>query len=100
MPKFLEDRLKAEAASKGLTGRQADRYTFGAMNNRGLMRGNVETPKGAALQAKHERDVKAGTAAPAPTLSPTPTRAAGPMAHASVHPGRNLGPKWLHPKKG
>ena len=33
VPRFLEQKLKAEAAKQGLTGRAADRYTYGAMNN-------------------------------------------------------------------
>ena len=62
MPKFLEDRLKREAASKGLTGRKADRYVYGALNNDGAMRGNKETAKGRRMDAKYARDVKAGKA--------------------------------------
>lgn len=58
MPKFLEDRLKSEAAAKGKTGREADRYVFGAMNNMGAMRGNKETAKGRAMDAKHAADLK------------------------------------------
>lgn len=54
MPKFIEDRLRAEAASKGLTGRHADRYVYGAMNNIGAMHGNQETAKGRHMEAKHE----------------------------------------------
>jgi hypothetical protein len=30
MPKFLEDKLKAEAAKKGFKGKRADRYVYGA----------------------------------------------------------------------
>ncbi len=60
MPKFLEDKLKAEAAKKGLTGREAERYEYGAMNNMGAMHGNQETPKGKAMDRKHERDVASG----------------------------------------
>jgi hypothetical protein len=56
MPDFLEKKLKAEAAKKGFTGRKADRYVFGAMNNMGAMRGNQETAKGAAMQKKHESE--------------------------------------------
>lgn len=59
MPKFLEQILKKEAASKGLEGRDADRYVYGEMNNRGYMRGNKETPAGAALQKKHDEDEEA-----------------------------------------
>ena len=62
MPRFLEDKLKREAASKGLSGRKADRYTFGAMNNMGAMHGSKETANGARMDAKHARDVKAGKA--------------------------------------
>lgn len=53
MPKFLENKLKAVAATKGLGGKRADRYVYGALNNMGAMRGNQETPKGARMQAKH-----------------------------------------------
>ncbi|MDE1766547.1 MAG: hypothetical protein KGI27_09815 [Thaumarchaeota archaeon] len=60
MPKFLEKDLKAEAAKKGFTGKRADKYVYGAMNNMGAMQGNKETPKGEAMQEKHERDVKRG----------------------------------------
>lgn len=56
MPKFLEKALEAQAAKKGFSGRRADRYVYGAMNNLGAMKGNKETPKGARMQAKHERD--------------------------------------------
>lgn len=62
MPRFLEDRLAAEAAKKGLTGKAANHYIFGAMNNRGYVKGSAITAKGEALQAKHDRDVAAGTA--------------------------------------
>ena len=84
MPRFLEQKLEAEAAKKGLTGKQADRYTFGAMNNMGAMHGSKVTPKGEAMQAKHNRDVKAG-------------KAASGMA-APKHHGANLG-KYLHQAK-
>ena len=54
MPKFLEKKLKREAAKQGLSGRRADRYVYGAMNNMGAMHGNKETAKGEAMQAKHD----------------------------------------------
>lgn len=57
MPAFLESKLRAEARRKGFTGRRADKYVYGAMNNMGAMRGNKETRKGAAMEAKHERKV-------------------------------------------
>lgn len=56
MPKFLEQKLEQEASKKGFTGRRADRYVYGAMNNMGAMHGNKETAKGAAMERKHERD--------------------------------------------
>lgn len=56
MPKFLEEDLRREAAAKGFTGKRADRYVFGAMNNLGAMHGSKETAKGREMQAKHERD--------------------------------------------
>lgn len=59
MPKFLETKLKAEAAAKGLTGREADRYTYGAMNDMGAMKGNQETAKGRRMDAKHAADQSA-----------------------------------------
>lgn len=79
MPKFLENILRTAAASKGFSGRRADRYVYGAMNNEGVMRGNKITAKGESVQAKHTRDVKAGTL-------------------RGQHPHRNLG-HYLHPKK-
>ena len=76
MPKFLERKLRTEAASEGIYGRKADQYVYGTMNNIGAMKGNKETPKGAAMQAKHD-------AAP----------------RGAQHPHKNLG-GYLHaPKK-
>lgn len=57
MPKFLEDKLRAEARKKGFKGKRADRYVYGGMNNLGAMRGNQETAKGARMEAKHEKDM-------------------------------------------
>lgn len=53
MPKFLEKKLKAEAAKKGFTGRRAAKYVYGGMNNMGAMKGNKETAKGRSMQKKH-----------------------------------------------
>ena len=58
MPKFLEQKLKDEAAAKGKTGRAADRYVYGAMNNMGAMHGNKETAKGRQMQAAHDLKAK------------------------------------------
>lgn len=58
MPKFLEDKLKTEAADKGMKGKRAARYVYGAMNNMGAMRGNQETEKGAEMEAKHEKKLR------------------------------------------
>lgn len=55
MPAFLEKQLRAEAAKKGLSGRKADEYVYGAMNNMGAMHGNKETAKGKSMQAKHDK---------------------------------------------
>lgn len=60
MPKFLEKALKAEASKKGFSGKRADKYVYGAMNNMGAMQGNKETAKGEAMQEKHERDMSRG----------------------------------------
>lgn len=62
MPQFLEKRLRAEAARHGFTGRRADKYVYGAMQNLQVIRGNKETAKGKRMQAKHTRDVKKGKA--------------------------------------
>jgi hypothetical protein len=59
VPKFLHDKLAEEAKKNGFTGKRADRYVYGSMNNIGAMRGNKETAKGAAMEAKHARDTKA-----------------------------------------
>lgn len=56
MPKFLEQALMRAAKKKGLSGKRAARYTYGAMNNMGAMRGNKETAKGQRMEEKHERD--------------------------------------------
>lgn len=55
MPQFLENILTRAAAKRGLTGKKKSRYVYGAMNNMGAMRGSKETPKGAAIQAKHDQ---------------------------------------------
>lgn len=60
MPKFLENRLRAEAAKKGLTGKRADHYVFGGMNNLGAMRGSRETALGREMEKKHMADKPKG----------------------------------------
>ncbi len=87
MPRFLEDKLKAQAANKGLSEKQTARYVYGAMNNLGAMHGNVETSKGRAMDAKHAKDMKAASPAKAK------------RGDSSSYPHSNLG-KYLHPKKG
>ncbi len=96
MPKFLEQDLEAAAAKKGFSGRKADEYVYGTLNDVGAMHGNKETPKGAAMQARHNADEKAGKARPvAPMPKPLPTE----MPAHKAHPGKNLG-KFLHtPRK-
>ena len=64
MPKFLENDLAAAAQKKHLTGRRAARYIYGALNNLHEMHGNKLTAKGAAVDAKHNRQERAGTARP------------------------------------
>jgi len=56
MPEFLEKALSKEASKKGFTGKRADRYVYGAMNNQGVMHGNKITSKGRAMERKHMRD--------------------------------------------
>jgi hypothetical protein len=52
MPKFLEAKLKREYGANSS-------IPYAVMNRLGAMRGNVETAKGRAMQAKHERDMRA-----------------------------------------
>jgi hypothetical protein len=63
MPKFLENVLQKAAAAKGLKGDAADKYTFGALNNMGAMKGAAETLKGKAMQKKHDAKLSAAQAA-------------------------------------
>ena len=81
MPAFLEAALKHEASKKGFTGRKAAAYVYGTLNNIGAMHGNKETRKGAAMQAKHNAKVKAGSSDPKPTRFPHPR--AQSRSHAS-----------------
>jgi hypothetical protein len=55
MPAFLEKKLKQEYGANS-------KVPYMVMNKIGAMRGNKETAKGAAMQAKHNRQEKAGTA--------------------------------------
>jgi hypothetical protein len=57
MPNFLEHTLRLAAEKKGLTGRRADNFTFGALNNMGAMHGSKITRKGKRMQAKHDADM-------------------------------------------
>lgn len=51
MPKFLEDKLKAEYGDN-------PHAIYGTLNKIGAMRGNKETDKGRAMDAKHAADMK------------------------------------------
>ena len=57
MPNFLESRLRTSATHKGFTGKRADKYVYGAMNNLGAMHGSKETAKGKQMEKKHEKKV-------------------------------------------
>ncbi len=48
MPKFLEDKLKAEYPNN-------PHAVYGTMNKIGAMHGNKETAKGRAMDAQHAR---------------------------------------------
>jgi hypothetical protein len=50
MPAFLENKLKARY------GQNSD-IPYKVMNKLGAMKGNKETPKGAAMQAQHNKDM-------------------------------------------
>lgn len=54
MPKFMEEKLKAEYGAKS-------DIPYRIMNSKGLMHGNKETAKGKAMQRKHERHAKTET---------------------------------------
>ena len=51
MPKFLEDKLKAEYPNN-------PGAVYGTMNVIGAMHGNKETAKGKQMEAKHNSDMK------------------------------------------
>ncbi len=53
MPRFLEDKLKAEYGAKS-------KVPYKIMNAIGAMRGSKETAKGKAMAAKHAKDMKKG----------------------------------------
>ena len=55
MPKFLEDKLKAEYGENS-------KIPYKVMNKIGAMHGNKETAKGRAMERKHEREIN-GTGA-------------------------------------
>ena len=61
MPKFLEDKLRAEYGNN-------PHAIYGTMNKIGAMHGNKETAKGRAMEAKHNRDVRDGTVARKPAV--------------------------------
>lgn len=68
MPAFLESKLRTSATHQGLSGKRADRYVYGTMNNLGAMRGNQETAKGKEMEKKHEKKVSKKPAAAGSTL--------------------------------
>lgn len=53
MPKFLEDKLRAEYGNN-------PHAIYGTMNKIGAMHGNKETAKGREMEAKHKRDTEMG----------------------------------------
>ena len=75
MPKFLERALRAEYGNN-------PHAVYGTLNTIGAMRGNKETAKGAAMQAKHD------------------AKTSGRAAAAASHPNAARLGKFLHPKKG
>ena len=58
MPAFLENILQKEASKQGFSGKQANHYIYGAMNNMGAIRGNKITAKGRSMQRKHNAKMK------------------------------------------
>jgi len=55
MPAFLESKLKKEYPGN-------DSAVYGTMNKLGFMKGNKETPLGAAAQKKHDTKKSSGLA--------------------------------------
>lgn len=55
MPKFLENKLKAEYTKN-------PGAVYGTLNKLGAMRGSKETAKGRRMQAKHIKDMLKGRA--------------------------------------
>lgn len=53
MPKFLEAKLRKEYGNNPAA-------IYGTMNKIGAMKGNKETAKGKAMEAKHEAKIKKG----------------------------------------
>lgn len=53
MPKFLEDKLRAEYGDN-------PRAIYGTMNRIGAMHGNKETDKGRQMEQKHAEDMAQG----------------------------------------
>jgi len=51
MPKFLEDKLRAEYGNN-------PHAIYGTMNKIGAMRGNKETAKGKAMERKHNAKMR------------------------------------------
>jgi hypothetical protein len=54
MPKKLENKLRREANHMGLTGRKADAYVYGTMNNLGMMHGNKVVTHHSQRQPRHK----------------------------------------------
>jgi hypothetical protein len=73
MPRFLERKLQAEYPGN-------PRAVYGTLNSIGAMRGNKETPKGAAMERKHDAKVSM-------------------RAAVQSHPAASRLGKFLHPKK-
>lgn len=74
MPRFLEEKLKQQARKRGFKGKRADAYVYGTMNEIGAMHGNKETAKGAAMEAKHEKDTMKKPAVMKPMMPEGPMR--------------------------
>ena len=54
MPLFLEAKLRSQAEKKGFTGKRADKYVYGGLNNMGAMQGSKTTAKGKRMEKKHQ----------------------------------------------
>lgn len=98
MPKFLEAKLRQGARKRGLTGKAAERYVYGGMNDIGAMKGSKETAKGRAMERKHEAKMNSSPAQPGNKAEKAPKP--GPMQMRELRVEIHRGPAPKHAVTG